>query len=1000
MRGIWRLIVVFLSFLLIFPNSSYSFSLPKPFPGENQSISIVGSTVRIKGLTSQRNKASINGQEVLIQPDGSFNEEVIIPLGEVEIVVRVVNPEGEANQYIKKITAKENHFFMTGIADGTLNFYDSASTFHQKRDSKRRENGFTSDGKVSYYAVGKLQGKYLFKSALDTDKTTQDKLFTYIDRDKYYPIYGDNSTVVYDVNSQGPFYALFEWDKSGAVFGNYQTQIGEEDSKLLNYNRTLYGAKIHMETPKKTVYGDPLTKITGFAAEANQHAGHSELLATGGSLYYLRHRNILEGSEQVRIEVRDKVSGMTISSEDQAHLVDYEMKYDEGRILFKKPILSITPSDTIISTSILEGNPVYIVVNYEYKNQEAFPMTLEDLDNKTGGLRLSQQFGHYLRGGFTHVHEERDGKHYRLSGADSTVKLGNFTKLNAEIARSTADNASSYISYNGGYDYTTVSTVNLEDGLAMRVEANSSLGEYIGKEKGFLDFSGYWQKISRNFSPTDTLFEAGSRKFGLDFSHQLTPDDQLRILFERSEVEPQTQTDNPAVENQLQAQRVELLTGQWIHHWEKFDFTSEYQFRNEAEAKGPITDGGKGRVKGHILGERVTYHWSEKTSLHLGQQLGITDINDSFTTTGFSRKVSDKLSVHGQVGAGPLGNSVLAGIERNTGPKSSDYWNYTLANSAIDGKTSITSFGSNSQISETAKLRRERQFVTSDTRGVYRADLMGYEHQITPELAFDATYQRRDEKQDPLTIDSSEARDATAARLSYILPDKLKFYSKAEHRLNSNDLWQVLVDNEAEFKLTQDIFLFGEHEFSKAKKSLSRIEKFQVALAFRPVHFDWFNALVKFIRFNDHRPENLGSADGGFLEVESDSNVIAAEYALDLPLRFQVVQKLAFKDEESIAINPTATIRSPDDLQAFLWIHRLNYHLTNRIDIAGEYRTLRQEGLLVQQNESGVLFELTFQIVKHIAIGAGLNFTSFSEDLTAQDDRNNKGFFLRLQGKY
>ena len=971
-------------------------------PGENQSIPIAGSTVKIKGLTDQANKTFINGREISVQPDGSFYDEIIIPLGETEISLEVKDPKDNVKTYSKKIKAKENHFFLAGLADGTLNFSDSKSNFPVKRDSRTYDDRFQLDGKISYYLAGKVKGKYLIKSSLDTTKATQDKLFTNIDPDKYYPIYGDNSTVVYDVNSQGKFYVLLEKDKSGATFGNYQTQIGEEDSKLITYNRTLYGGKIHLETPQKTIYGDPRSKATLFLAEANQHAGHSELLATGGSLYYLRHRNIVEGSEQVRIEIRDKKSGMTIQSISQAENIDYEIKYDEGRILFKKPVLSVAASDTLITSSILEGNPVYIVVNYEYKNQEAFPLAPETLNERTGGFRLSQHLGDHLRGGITFLMEQKagDNPNHNLLGGDATVKIGNFTKLNAEVARSRANSTGSYLSYNGGYDYTELLTNNAKgtDGSAVNVELNSTLGEYFGKDKEFLDLSAYWQYLDKNYAPVDSLFQAGSNKLGLNLTHKLTENDRLRFLYDRSDI--QKNAKNQGVLNQLQANRVQDTTAQWVHTKDKFTFTSEYVFRNQKESFSPILDTPKDLKRDHLIGERIQYDVSKDTSLFLGQQLGITDLNDSFTSAGFSRKLNKDISLRAQAGAGPAGNSVLAGLDRTTDASSSTYSNYTLANSHTDGKTSITSFGSNTKISENASLRRERQFITSDIRGAYNTNLMALDNQLTPHLRFNTSYERRDEKATPRTLTGSEPQDAASLTVSYILPDRIKAYSKGEYRMNSDHVWQVLADTQGEFKVTQDIFLFGEHEYSKAKQTLSLIDKKQGGLAYRPVRFDWFNALFKYTRLKDFRPQNLGSADGGFLTTRSTADVLAGEFALDLPYHFQAVQKLAFKDEDIVASNPTNTVKTPEDRQAFLWIHRLNYHLTNRIDIAGEYRRLRQRGSAVQNKEKGVLVELTYQIVKHVAIGAGFNFTDFTDDLTIKTDKSARGFFLRLQGKY
>ena len=50
--------------------------------------------------------------------------------------------------------------------------------------------------------------------------------------------------------------------------------------------------------------------LDGFAAQPGTLAGRDEFRGTGGSLYYLKHQDIMTGSERVRIEYRDKTSGL------------------------------------------------------------------------------------------------------------------------------------------------------------------------------------------------------------------------------------------------------------------------------------------------------------------------------------------------------------------------------------------------------------------------------------------------------------------------------------------------------------------------------------------------------------------------------------------------------------------------------------------------------------------------------------------------------------------
>ena len=97
-----------------------------------------------------------------------------------------------------------------------------------------------------------MLGKYLLTSAFDSgqqelgeifsDLTAQDndRLLTNLDPESLYPVYGDNSTLVYDAQSQSKFYLALESDTVTALIGNYALNF--TDTELAGYQRTLYGA--------------------------------------------------------------------------------------------------------------------------------------------------------------------------------------------------------------------------------------------------------------------------------------------------------------------------------------------------------------------------------------------------------------------------------------------------------------------------------------------------------------------------------------------------------------------------------------------------------------------------------------------------------------------------------------------------------------------------------------------------------------------------------------
>lgn len=79
-------------------------------------------------------------------------------------------------------------------------------------------------------------------------------------------------------------------------------------------------------------------------------------------------------------------------------------------------------------------------------------------------------------------------------------------------------------------------------------------------------------------------------------------------------------------------------------------------------------------------------------------------------------------------------------------------------------------------------------------------------------------------------------------------------------------------------------------------------------------------------------------------------------------------------------------------------IGRLNFHITNKWDIAGEYRTLANRQ--IEDAKSGWLFEIDRELARYIRLGAGYNFTDYDDDLSNEDNWDAKGWFVRVNGKY
>src|SRR2546426_8422471 len=81
--------------------------------------------------------------------------------------------------------------------------------------------------------------------------------------------------------------------------------------------------------------------------------------------------------------VRDKNTGLILSRLPQQQGLDYTIKYEEGRILFGRPILSVVDGGSLVEPALLPGHPVSIQVDYETR--------VESFERTAGGGRVRSE---------------------------------------------------------------------------------------------------------------------------------------------------------------------------------------------------------------------------------------------------------------------------------------------------------------------------------------------------------------------------------------------------------------------------------------------------------------------------------------------------------------------------------------------------------------------------------------------------------------------------------
>lgn len=186
-----------------------------------------------------------------------------------------------------------------------------------------------------------------------------------LDPDRTLLLPGSDAAVLTPNPEEGRLRVLLAHERYGEVgFGTYRLQL--DGAEIGRAHRPMFGPF--------TTLGVSLSENAGVSASLGVDLGlvdpvrglrtrrvHEELRATGGSVFYLREPGVSEGTERIRVELRDGISGLPLA---ERHLVrgrDYEMDARAGRILLARP-LSILAPRMGLSTLPLTGEPEPVLV--------------------------------------------------------------------------------------------------------------------------------------------------------------------------------------------------------------------------------------------------------------------------------------------------------------------------------------------------------------------------------------------------------------------------------------------------------------------------------------------------------------------------------------------------------------------------------------------------------------------------------------------------------------
>ncbi len=298
---------------------------------------------------------------------------------------------------------------IVGFAAGTAGFNTLSG---RMEDLPRTGKRWQRDARLALYAKGRIKGKWLMTLAYDSDRKRSETTFGGLfDPHAYYTIYADGSEQRADAASVRKLYLRLERPQFYALFGDYATAI--DQPMLARYVRGLNGLK--------SEYRGQRLAATAFAADQPSSHRREDLPGNGTSgPYGLASRHIRINSEQVMIEVRDRLRPEQVSASRMlTRHIDYDMDYATGTLRFSEPILSRSP----------ELDPQYIVIDYEVDGTAMRHL------NAGGRVALTSR-DRRLTLGTTALRDEDDVRQSRLGSVDLRYRPSDGTELRAEVAAS------------------------------------------------------------------------------------------------------------------------------------------------------------------------------------------------------------------------------------------------------------------------------------------------------------------------------------------------------------------------------------------------------------------------------------------------------------------------------------------------------------------------------------------------------------------------------------
>lgn len=975
--------------------------------GENSlgihNIQVHGGAVTVNGSGIQAGESvSFLGQRVPIDAKGAFAARQILPAGNHVVEVEVARPGGETARYSRNLAIAAEDWFYVGIADLTLgrNSTTGPAKLVTADQTDHFDNEVYLDGRLAFYLKGKVKGAWLkdewmLTASADTQEQPLKDLFSNftakdpryllrsLDPDQYYPVYGDDSTTVDDAPTQGKFFVRLARGDSQVMWGSFKTSL--TGTEFANYNRALYGARAKVVSDTATKYGEKRGTLEVFAADPGTLQSREEFRGTGGSLYYLRNLDITPGSERVWIEIRDKDSGLVLKSQQLVAVQDYEVNSLQGRVILREALPSSAGSGTLVQSGDLAGNPVHLVVSYEYTPG------LTAIDSMVVGGRASAWVNDHIQIGSSGYRQ--DNQRQRIKEVDATLRYKPGTYVKIEAARSDGAGTGSTTSLDGGFGFNALASPGGKAD-AQRVEAGIDLAEIHAGAQGKATL--YWQDREAGFSGPGQISSGGEAitQTGAGLAWQATQATDLKVKLDKKDATSQT------------TQAAEVNVGHVLNPNWKAGVGLRVDDMDTRTANASPTLSQNGRRSDAVV--RMEYtpdadrkaDWTAFGYLQATLENSGTRAGNDRVGLGGEKRLHDRFKLIGEVSDGDGGFGAKIGGDWQVDDRSSLYTNYNLTPDRTDdgyrGRAGLFTLGGKTRYTDAISLNAEERYQ-------HGAGPAGLTH------AFGLDYAPNDRwtyggKLEAGTLSDPAAGDLDRQAVGFSVgykKDATRYAGALEYRnekgASNRRTW--LMKNTLGYQIDPDWRFLGRLNFSTSETSGGAFQdgdyvEVVTGYAWRPVKNDRWNALLRYSYL--YNLPTTGQLVSGYSasDYAQRSHILAADAIHDLKPWLSIGGKIGYRKGEMK--DNTVAGAAWQDSTAWLGIVRADWHWVHEWDIVTEWRMLDVSA--ADDRQTGALLGVYKHLGRHFKLGAGYNFTRFSDDLTDLSYRS-RGWFINLIGK-